>query len=244
MKQTNLSSQTDEVSNEELQTSQPLSIEQSQQSDGKRNVKKVFSSYFTATRVAYLAVFTALAFILRLPPFEFMIFPAVDFLKMDFSNTFVMIAGFALGPVAGVIVGVLKELLYGLSFSQTVGIGELANVLFILAYALLPSIIYKRHKGIKTVILSLIGGCLLQVIFSVPINYYLNFPFFFFAYGGTWKGGMDFYLTVWYWAVLFNLIKAVLITVATLLLYKPLSRLIKATNAKFKNMHKNNRVNG
>lgn len=206
--------------------------------------KKGFSQYFTATRIAYLAVFTALAYILRMPPFEFVIFPAVDFLKMDFSNTFVMIAGFALGPVSGIIVGVLKELLYALTFSQTVGIGELANILFIFAYAFLPSIIYIKHKGIKVVVLSLIGGCILQVVMSVPINYLLNFPFFFTMFGGTWTDGMEFYLSVWYWAVLFNLIKAVLITVATLLLYKPLSRLIKATNAKFASVGKHKQANG
>lgn len=189
--------------------------------------------YFTATRIAYLALFTALSFVLRLPSFEFMIVPAVPFLKMDFSNTFVMIAGFALGPVSGIIVGALKEVLYGLFFSQTVGVGELANMLFILAYALVPSIVYVKHKGIKTVIVTLIIGCVSQVVFSVPINYFINFPFFWTMTGGSWAEGMDVYLSVWYWAVLFNLVKAVLITVATLILYKPLSRLIKATAAKF-----------
>lgn len=189
--------------------------------------------YFTATRIAYLALFTALSFVLRLPSFEFMIFPAVPFLKMDFSNTFVMIAGFALGPVSGIIVGALKEVLYGLFFSQTVGVGELANMLFILAYALVPSIVYVKHKGIKTVIVTLIIGCVSQVVFSVPINYFINFPFFWTMTGGSWAEGMDVYLSVWYWAVLFNLVKAVLITAATLILYKPLSRLIKATAAKF-----------
>ena len=141
--------------------------------------------YFTATRIAYLALFTALSFVLRLPSFEFMIFPAVPFLKMDFSNTFVMIAGFALGPVSGIIVGALKEVLYGLFFSQTVGVGELANMLFILAYALVPSIVYVKHKGIKTVIVTLIIGCVSQVVFSVPINYFINFPFFWTMTGGS-----------------------------------------------------------
>ncbi len=195
--------------------------------------KRAVKEYFTATRIAYLAIFTALAFVLRLPPFEFVIFPAVEFLKIDFSNTFVMIAGFALGPVAGIIVGVLKEVLYGLMFSQTVGIGELANILFILTYALVPSIVYVKHKGIKTVIVTLAIGCFLQTVLSVPINYLLNFPFYFTMFSGSWTDGMEFYLQVWYWAVLFNLVKAVLITAATLILYKPLSRLIKATAAKF-----------
>ena len=108
----------------------------------------------------------------------------------------------------------------------------------------MPSIIYIKHKGIKVVVLSLIGGCILQVVMSVPINYLLNFPFYFTMFGGTWTDGMEFYLSVWYWAVLFNLIKAVLITVATLLLYKPLSRLIKATNAKFASVGKHKQANG
>ena len=49
----------------------------------------------------------------------------------------------------------------------------------------------------------------------------------------SWAEGMEFFLSVWYWALLFNAIKAVLITAATLILYKPLSRLIKLTAAKF-----------
>ena len=44
---------------------------------------------------------------------------------------------------------------------------------------------------------------------------------------------MEFYLSVWYWAVLFNFVKTVMITAAVLLIYKPLSRLIKMTNEKF-----------
>ena len=75
----------------------------------KKNVGEIFKNYFTATRMAYIAVFTALSFILRLPVFEFPIFPAVPFMKIDFSGVFALIAGFSLGPVAGVIVSVLKE---------------------------------------------------------------------------------------------------------------------------------------
>ena len=47
----------------------------------RKNIGEAFKNYFTATRMAYLAVFTALSFILRLPVFEFPIIPAVPFLK-------------------------------------------------------------------------------------------------------------------------------------------------------------------
>lgn len=204
----------------------------------KNKIGEALRNYFTATRMAYLAVFTALAYVLYMPFLEFPIIPAVPFLKVDFSNSFVMIAGFSLGPVAGVVVGVLKEILHALTFSQTVGVGELANIMIMLPYVLIPSIVYKKRKGIKAVIVSLAIGCVCQVIWSIPTNYLLTFPFFLIAYAGApdWTTGMDFYLSVWYWAVLFNLVKTVLITAAVLLLYKPLSKLIKITNAKFSSL--------
>lgn len=202
--------------------------------DKKKRAGEVLKNYFTATRVSYMAVFTALAFILRLPVFEFPLFPAVTFLKVDFSGVFALIAGFSLGPVAGVTVSVLKELIYALSFTQTVGVGEIANILIMLPYILIPSIIYKKRKGIKSVIISLAIGCIAQVIFSVPVNYLLTFPFFLNLFKGTtWAEGMQFYLTVWYWAVLFNFVKCLLLTAGVLLLYKSISRLIKITNEKF-----------
>lgn len=200
----------------------------------KRNFRSYFASYFTATRISYLAVFTALSFILRLPWFEFYIIPAVPFLKVDFSGVFVMIAGFALGPVAGVVVSVLKELIYALSFTQTVGVGEIANILIMLPYILIPTILYKKHKGIKAVLITVAIGCATQVVWSIPVNYLLTFPFYMNLYAHySWAEGMEFYLTVWYWAVLFNFVKTVMVTVAVLIIYKPLSRLIKITNAKF-----------
>ncbi len=145
-----------------------------------------------------------------------------------------MIAGFALGPVAGVVVSVLKELIYALSFTQTVGVGELANIIIMLPYILIPTILYKRHKGIKAVLIAVAIGCIAQVIWSIPVNYLLTFPFYMNLYAHySWSKGMEFYLSVWYWAVLFNFVKTVMITAAVLLIYKPLSRLIKMTNEKF-----------
>ena len=216
---------------DEGQTTEQAEI---QDAPKRRKLSEIFASYFTATRISYLAVFTALSFILRLPWFEFYIIPAVSFLKVDFSGVFVLIAGFSLGPVAGVVVSILKELIYALSFSQSIGVGELANIIIMLPFILIPTIWYKKHKGIKSVLISVAIGCVAQVIWSIPVNYLLTFPFFMNLYAHmSWQKGMEFYLTVWYWAVLFNFVKTVMITAAVLIIYKPLSRLIKLTNAKF-----------
>ncbi|MCD8287010.1 MAG: ECF transporter S component [Clostridia bacterium] len=201
----------------------------------KRTAGERFAAYFTATRISYIAIFTALSYVLGL--LDFSILPAVPFLKVDFSNTFVMIAGFSLGPVAGTIVAVLKELLHAITFGQTAFVGELANILMVLPYMLIPAIVYHKHKGIKVVIVTLILGCIAQCIVCIPVNYLLNFPAYLMAFtGSTWREGMDYFLDLWYFALAFNAIKTVLVSVATLIVYKPLSRLIKLTAAKFDKM--------
>ncbi len=201
----------------------------------QRTAGEKFAGYFTATRISYIAIFTALSYILGL--LDFSVIPAVSFLKVDFSNTFVMIAGFSLGPVAGTIVAVLKELLHAITFGQTAFVGELANILLVLPYMLIPAIVYRKHKGIKVVIVTLILGCVAQCIVCIPVNYLLNFPAYMMAFTGcSWKEGMDFFLDVWYLALAFNAIKTVLVSVATLIIYKPLSKLIKLTAAKFDKM--------
>lgn len=232
-----------EVETSENTETQP-EIASAEKAKKQNALSEKLKNYFTATRMSYLAIFTALSFILRLPFFEFPIIPAVPFLKIDFSGVFAMIAGFALGPVAGIVVSVIKEFLYALSFTQTIGVGEVANILIMLPYLLIPSIVYKKHKGIKAVLISLSAACVCQVVWSIPVNYLLTFPFYLNLYMGTpWAGGMEFYLSVWYWAVLFNFVKTVLLSAATLLLYKPLSRLIKLTNAKFEKLKKKRREN-
>ena len=107
-------------------------------------------NYFSAMRVAYVGVFCALSFALYL--LDFPLLPAVPFLKLDFSNVLVAIAGFALGPVSAVIVLVIKELLHALTLGQTFFVGELANVLLTLPYVLITSLAYKKSKTIKTAV--------------------------------------------------------------------------------------------
>ena len=195
--------------------------------NGKKSFKDHAKRVFTTKNITRMAIFTALAYLLYMPIFEFAPIPAVPFLKVDFSNAFVMMAGFALGPISAIIVGVLKELLHAVTFSQTVGVGELANIIIMLPFVLIPSIAYKRRRTIKTVLVTLAIACVAQAVWSIPVNYVLTFPFFLMAYAGatSWTAGMEFYLSVWYWAVIFNFVKVILISAAVLLLYKQFQRL-------------------
>lgn len=215
------------------QTEQELNDEvtaETEEEAAQEGAKKAGTEYFTSTRIAFIAIFTALSYVLSL--FDFPLLPGtpVTFLKLDFSNVFVMLAGFALGPVSGIIVGVLKELIHALTVGQTAFVGEAANIIFLISYMIVPSVVYKKHKGIKVVIVTLIIGCVLQCLISLPVNYLFNFPAFSLAFGGTWEYGHELFIRTWYWALLFNFIKTVIISAVTLIMYKPLSRLIKLVN--------------
>ena len=193
----------------------------------KEETKSMLKRHFSATHIAYMALFTALAFVVTF--LEFPIFPAADFLKLDFANVFFMIEGFIFGPVEAAVSIGIKELLC-LTKSATAGVGEVANFLMSLSYIIFPSILYRFKKGKWWVTLSLIAACLLQIGVSLLVNRYINFP----LYGNLFGfDGAEYFKQLWPLVIYFNLIKSVAVSLIVFLIYKPLSRLIKATAEKF-----------
>ncbi len=171
-------------------------------------------------RIVFTAVFAALSY--GLSYLEFPIFPAAPFLKLDFSAVFIMLSAFMFGPIAGVTACGAKELLCFLTKSSTGGVGELANFIVISSFILLPSIVYCFKKGFLTVIVTLIIACFIQVGVALIVNRFINFPLF--------MGDMaaSVFSELWVFVLLFNLIKSVAISAVTILLYKRLSKIIKA----------------
>ena len=66
---------------------------------------------FTVKNLAGMGVFTALAFVAYCIIPEIPIFPGTpaDFLKLDFSNVFIILAGFMYGPIPAIIITIVKE---------------------------------------------------------------------------------------------------------------------------------------
>ena len=194
---------------------------------GGADLRKTFAAHFRPTNIAYMALFTALAFVVTF--LEFPIFPAANFLKFDFANVFFMIEGFIFGPVEAIFSIGVKELLC-LAKSSSGGVGELANFLMSSAFILIPSILYRFKKGKWWVALYLLFACILQIGVSVVVNRYINFPFYGVLFGFD---GAALFKSLWPFVIYFNLIKGVGISLVVFLLYKPLSRLIKATAERF-----------
>lgn len=168
----------------------------------------------SSKNIAGIAVFCALSYIFYF--IKFPIFPATPFLELDFSNVFIILGGYMYGPIGGVIILIIKEVLH-IPVGSTGGVGELANVIVGLFYVLLPTIIYKYKKGIKTVIITLFCACVFASVSALIANRFINFPLF-----GLSKE--MFYSVIWF-ILAFNLIKHISISAITLLLYKRLSKL-------------------
>ena len=94
------------------------------------------------------ALLGAIAFVLMFLEISVPIVPM--WLKLDFSDLPALLAGFALGPVSGMIVQVIKVLLFLLFKGSMSGcIGELGNLLMGISLVLPASLIYARNKSRK-----------------------------------------------------------------------------------------------
>lgn len=194
------------------------------------------NSKITNTRkLVVIAMLSSLATILML--FEIPLpFIAPPFYEIDFSEVPALIGAFSLGPVAGVIIEAIKILLnFILNGTSTGGIGEIANFIIGCAYILPASIIYKRKKTKANAILAMAIATIIMAILSVFINAYVMIPIYssFMPLEQIIKMGKDIFpiitdtLTFCVFCVApFNLIKGILVSVITTLIYKPLSRII------------------
>lgn len=188
--------------------------------------------------IAKVAILGAIAFVLMM--FDFPIpFVAPSFYKMDLSELPVLIGGFAMGPGAAVAIEALKiilNLLY--AGSATMFVGETANFLIGCAFCVPAAVIYKNEKTKKGAVKGLVCGTLSMALIGVLLNYAVLLP----AYGYFFhmpieaivsmgaaifpfvKGKMSFVIAC---VTPFNLIKGVVVSLVTMLLYKRVSPLLK-----------------
>jgi riboflavin transporter FmnP len=154
--------------------------------------------------------------------------------KLDFSLLPVLLGTFSMGPVEGVIILLLKCLI-GWAHSTTMGIGKLAEFLMGLMLVVPAGMIYRANKTRKTAILGMVIGTLCMVVGAVVVNKLILFPFYMTAFHMDMEkilkmvtvAGID---TEWKLLLLvtapFNLIKGVVLSVITAIIYKPLSPIL------------------
>ena len=195
---------------------------------------------FNTRKLAMIGMFSAIAMILHV--LDFPIFFGPGFYKMDFSELPILVGSFAFGPVAGVMMEFVKILLkLCIKGTSTAFIGDLANLRSEDADLIIPaSAVYSFKKTKKNAILACIAGTRVMTIFGTAFNAVYLLPAFSKFYGmpldailamGTEvnplaKEGSIVSFVVACVAPM-NLIKGTLVSVVTLLIYKPLSPIIK-----------------
>ena len=183
-------------------------------------------SVATMTRIAILAAAASILFLIEIP--------IVAFYKLDLSNIPVLLGAFSMGPVPGVIILALKSAI-GLLHSSSAGVGELADFVMGAALVIPASVIYHRNKNRKNAIIGMAIGTVCMVIVGVLMNKWVMLPFYMGAFHMDMDGiikaagvaGVD---SEWKLLLLvtgpFNLLKGVVLSIVTALIYKPLSPIL------------------
>ena len=168
-------------------------------------------------RFIKLSLLSAIAVILMYIDFPVIhIFP---WLKIDLSDVPALMGAFAFGPLAGVIIELMKNLLILIVKGTGTGfVGELANFLVGVALVWPAALVYKKNKTKKTAILGMVLGVLCIEVVGILANVYLLLP----AYGMAMsKAELMQYVTVG--LIPFNGIKSILVCGITYALYKKVS---------------------
>jgi riboflavin transporter FmnP len=200
-------------------------------SDTKKQVK-----IFDARGIAQIGVLSAIAAILMVV--EIPLWFAPGFYKIDLSELPVLIGGFAMGPIAGIIIELIKILLYlVIHGSSTGGVGDLANFILGCSFVVPAVLIYKKQKSKKGAIIGMSIGTLSLIIFGSILNAFFLLPFYanvfhmpmdsLVAMGTSINSAIHDMTTFIMLAVApFNLLKGLLVSVITILIYKKVSPIL------------------
>jgi riboflavin transporter FmnP len=176
-----------------------------------------------------------IAFLLMFFELATPIFP--PFLKIDISDLPALIGAFALGPVAGIGIELLKNVLHGIFVGGTAFIGEAANFAVGSVYVAAAGLWYSREKNRKNAVIGMLIGTVMMTLAAAVLNYFvllplyekvLNFPVSAVVAMGTMvnKNITDLNSFIVWAIVPFNILKGLVIALITLPVYKRVSSVL------------------
>ncbi|MCI1944793.1 ECF transporter S component [Clostridium luticellarii] len=199
-------------------------------------------------RLVKVSLLGVIGFLLMFIEVAVPIFPS--FLKIDISDLPALVGTFALGPGSGIAIEFLKNILHGIFNGKTAFIGEVANFAVGSVLVFTAGYIYSKKKTKKSAMVSLGAGTITMSIAAALLNYFillplyekvLNFPISqVVAMAGKINGSItDLNTLVLFAIVPFNLLKGIVLTALTLVLYKSVSPILKQEQAKDGNLAEN-----
>ena len=196
-----------------------------------KNTKKI-----STASLVKVGILSAIGYILMFISVPIpMLFPG--FLKIDISDITALIGGIAIGPWAGILIELLKNVLQFLTgMSTTGGVGELANFLIGSSFVGTVSVIYSRNSDTKKLIIALVMGILAMTIVGCITNYLIILPFYgkigipveeVVKMGAAINPLITDKMTFVIWMIApFNILKSVMMSLIILPVYKKLEKLL------------------
>ena len=190
--------------------------------------KRNSATMFNLTRCGLLSAMAVILFYIEIP--------VVAFYKLDLSTLPAILAGFAMGPIQGLAVIIIKNLVHVLGTS-TSGVGELADILMSCAFVIPASLIYRSSKTRKGALKAMLVGSVAMIVAAMLVNYFILIPAYqvlmnlpLEAIIGMGQAVLPFVdntvkLVIFITAP-FNILKAAVLSFVTYLLYKRVSPLL------------------
>lgn len=189
------------------------------------------ATLFTLTRCGILAAMAVILYYVEIP--------VVAFYKLDLSTLPAILAGFAMGPAQGAAVVVIKNLAHMLGTS-TACVGELADIIMSGCFVVPASLIYRSRKSKRGALLGMAAGTVMMTIAGVLVNYLILIPAYQVLMNLPLEAIVGMGAAVWGYidstAKLvvfitgpFNVLKGLVLSLVTNLLYKRVSPLLHRT---------------
>jgi riboflavin transporter FmnP len=186
---------------------------------------------FATSSMVKIGMLAGIGMVLMLLDFPLPLFPS--FLQIDLSDVPAVIGAFSMGPAAGVMIELLKNLLKIIVGSNTGGVGELANFLVGAGYVLPLALVYQRWPNRQGVLWGSITATVGAAVFAGVLNYFIFIPAYAVVLGFPVEvfvdtaalvnsAVVDLRTMVIFAIVPFNLIKGVIIAVASLTVHRVL----------------------
>ncbi len=170
--------------------------------------------------IVKVGVFSAIAFVLQVIG-SMMSIKVAGFLEVEISDLPAMIISLAIGPLAGVGVEFIKNLLH--SFMTSTGfVGELANFVINGVFVFVLGALYRKNKTKKGAIISLAVATLALAVIGVFVNMFIMLPLY--------MPNADVYQRLnlaLYTIAPFNLVRGTALSLITIFIYKRISGILK-----------------
>lgn len=193
------------------------------------------SSKTLTRKIAISAMLAAIGVILQMLEIPLPFIPS--FIKLDFSDLPGFIGAFVCGPLAGVLITLIRNVIH-IFMGSSAGIGELSNFILSASFVLTAGLIYKKIPNIKGVLIGGVAGAVIMGIVSFPVNNFIIYPLYYSVMGFPQEAILQMYQAIRpstksiaealiVFNVPFTIAKGLISVIITSIIYKPLEKLIK-----------------